>query len=98
MMVHDRKTHRPSVLQDLEKGKITETPYLNGYVVEQARKLGIPTPMNDAVIQMIREIEGKTRRIGKANITVLERVLIFGAEKVGLKTLPRDTAEQHDKA
>jgi 2-dehydropantoate 2-reductase len=98
MMVHDRKAHRPSVLQDLEKGKITETPYLNGYVVEQARRLGIPTPMNDAVIQMIREIEAKTRRIGKANITVLERVLIFGAEKVGLKTLPRDQAEQPAKA
>jgi 2-dehydropantoate 2-reductase len=97
MMVRDRKGHRPSLLQDLEKGKKTEIPYLNGYVVQQARKLGIPTPMNDAVIQMVREIEDKTRRIGRANITVLERVLIFGADKVGLNPLPADFQDQPAK-
>jgi 2-dehydropantoate 2-reductase len=90
MMVRDRRNHRPSVLQDLEKGKSTETPFLNGYIVQRARELGIPTPMNDAVLQMIREIEGKTRRIGRANISVLERALIFGAQKIGLQPLPQD--------
>ena len=54
--------------------------------------------MNDAVIQMIREIEGKTRRIGKANIAILERVLIFGADKAGLQPLPADASELGAKA
>jgi len=37
---------KSSTAQDLARGKPTEIDYLNGYVIRQGAKLGIPTPMN----------------------------------------------------
>lgn len=37
---------KSSTAQDLKRGKPTEIDYLNGYVVRQGARLGIPTPMN----------------------------------------------------
>jgi 2-dehydropantoate 2-reductase len=42
---------RPSLLQDVMKGRRTEIDYLNGYVSEQGRRAGIKTPFNDAVVE-----------------------------------------------
>jgi len=44
---------RPSMLQDVMKGRRTEIEYLNGYVSAQGRKVGVPTPMNDAVVRVV---------------------------------------------
>jgi 2-dehydropantoate 2-reductase len=44
---------RPSFLQDVMKGRRTEVDALNGYVCEQGRKHGVPTPFNDAVVRLI---------------------------------------------
>jgi 2-dehydropantoate 2-reductase len=44
---------RPSLLQDVMRGRRTEVQYLNGYVSEQGRKVGIPTPFNDKVVELI---------------------------------------------
>jgi 2-dehydropantoate 2-reductase len=44
---------RPSLLQDVLKGRRTEIDYLNGYVCQQGRKHGIKTPVNDAVVELI---------------------------------------------
>jgi 2-dehydropantoate 2-reductase len=45
---------RPSMLQDVMKGRRTEIEYLNGYVAQQGRRLGVPTPVNDAVVATVR--------------------------------------------
>jgi len=45
---------RPSMLQDVMKGRRTEIEYLNGYVSQQGRRLGVPTPVNDAVVAAVR--------------------------------------------
>src|SRR5207244_496280 len=45
-----RSGGRPSFLQDVLKGRRTEIDYLNGYVSEQGRRVGVPTPFNDAVV------------------------------------------------
>jgi 2-dehydropantoate 2-reductase len=45
---------RPSMLQDVMKGRRTEIDYLNGYVSAQGRRLGVPTPVNDAVVAAVR--------------------------------------------
>jgi 2-dehydropantoate 2-reductase len=45
---------RPSLLQDVMRGRRTEIDYLNGYVCEQGRKLGVKTPVNDAVVEAVR--------------------------------------------
>ena len=48
---------KASMLQDLEKGKITEVTMINGYVSEVGRKHGIPTPFNDTVVKVVQGIE-----------------------------------------
>jgi 2-dehydropantoate 2-reductase len=45
---------RPSFLQDVMKGRKTEIDYLNGYVCGQGRRVGVPTPFNDAVAETVR--------------------------------------------
>jgi 2-dehydropantoate 2-reductase len=43
---------RPSMLQDVLRHRRTEIDYLNGYVVAQGRRLGVPTPINAAVVEL----------------------------------------------
>jgi 2-dehydropantoate 2-reductase len=45
---------RPSLLQDVLKGRRTEIDSLNGYVSAEGRKVGVPTPFNDAVVELYR--------------------------------------------
>ena len=48
---------KASMLQDLEKGKLTEVDAINGAVSDYGRKVGCPTPMNDKVVEIIHKIE-----------------------------------------
>ena len=48
---------KASMLQDIEKGKLTEVDAINGAVSDYGRKVGCPTPMNDKVVEIIHEIE-----------------------------------------
>lgn len=48
---------KASMLQDLEKGKLTEVDAINGAVSEYGRKVGCPTPMNNRVVEIIHQIE-----------------------------------------
>jgi 2-dehydropantoate 2-reductase len=44
---------RPSLLQDVMRGRRTEIEYLNGYVCAEGKRLGVPTPVNDAVVETV---------------------------------------------
>ena len=44
---------RPSFLQDVMKGRRTEIEYLNGYVSEKGREVGVPTPFCDAIVKVV---------------------------------------------
>lgn len=48
---------KASMLQDIEKGKKTEVDAINGAVSTFGRKVGVPTPMNDKVVEIIHSIE-----------------------------------------
>ena len=48
---------KASMLQDIEKGKRTEVDAINGAVSTFGRKVGVPTPMNDKVVEIIHSIE-----------------------------------------
>lgn len=48
---------KASMLQDLEKGKKTEVDAINGVVCAFGRKVGVPTPMNDKVVEIVHKIE-----------------------------------------
>jgi len=46
--------HPSSMLQDIRRGRRTEIDDLNGYVARLGREVGIPTPMCDAVVAMVK--------------------------------------------
>lgn len=48
---------KASMLQDLEKGKLTEVDAINGAVSAYGRKISFPTPVNDRVVEIIHGIE-----------------------------------------
>ncbi len=47
---------KPSMLQDFERGRTTEIDFVNGYVVDVGRKLGVRTPANAAIVEMVHAI------------------------------------------
>jgi 2-dehydropantoate 2-reductase len=48
-----------SMYQDIKKGKRTEIDYLNGKVIELGKKHGIPTPVNETLVGLIKFLEGE---------------------------------------
>jgi len=46
-----------STLQSLQRKRPTEIDYLNGEVVRLGRELGVPTPLNAALVDMVHQVE-----------------------------------------
>ncbi|MFA5255398.1 MAG: ketopantoate reductase C-terminal domain-containing protein, partial [Candidatus Omnitrophota bacterium] len=46
-----------SMLQDVLSAKRTEIDYMNGAIVRQGKALGIPTPVNEVLTNLIKTIE-----------------------------------------
>lgn len=63
---------KASMLQDLEKGKLTEVDAINGAVSAFGRKVGCPTPMNDRVVDIIHRIERGELSPSFDNLTFFE--------------------------
>lgn len=66
-----KRENKPSLLQDLERGRRTEIDYLNGYVVRRAEECAIQTPINESVVSLVREIEAGRRQPDAANLSFL---------------------------
>jgi len=49
--------HKASMLQDVEAGRPTEVDFMNGAIVKWGEKLGVPTPLNRAVWQLVKGLE-----------------------------------------
>ena len=62
--------NEPSMLQDLKKGKPCEVDAINGVVCEWGKKTGVPTPVNDKIVEIIREIQDGRRKTGKDNLSL----------------------------
>ena len=62
---------KSSSLQSLERGRRTEIDYLNGYICEKGKALGVPTPLNTAVKAMVMEIENSRRPMSLDNLAKL---------------------------
>ena len=63
---------KASMLQDLEKGKLTEVDAINGAVSEYGRRVGCPTPMNDRVVEIVHGIEQGRLKPEFANLKYFE--------------------------
>jgi 2-dehydropantoate 2-reductase len=46
--------HHSSMLQDIKRGKRTEIDALNGAIVELAKKVGVETPVNEALTSLVK--------------------------------------------
>ena len=70
------KKHRliePSMLQDLKKGKPCEIEAINGIVCEWGRKTGVPTPVNDKIVETVKKEQAGELLISRDNIRFFER-------------------------
>jgi 2-dehydropantoate 2-reductase len=48
---------RPSMAQDIAKGRRTEIDFMNGYIVDKGKALGIATPAHEKLVNLVRKIE-----------------------------------------
>jgi 2-dehydropantoate 2-reductase len=46
-----------STLQSIKRGTSTEVDYLNGEIVNLGKKLGIPTPANSLMVELVHQVE-----------------------------------------
>ena len=49
--------HRPSMLVDIDRGRSTEIDWLNGKIVELARRHEIPVPVNEVITALVKSLE-----------------------------------------
>ncbi len=61
---------KASMLQDIERGKKTEVDSINGAVCAQGRKVGVPTPCNDKVVEIIHLIENGDLKADRSNLSL----------------------------
>jgi 2-dehydropantoate 2-reductase len=66
---------RPSLLQDVIKGRRTEIDFLNGHVVKKGSEMGIPTPMNRAIAELMGKIERGEVKPDPSNLSRLKNSL-----------------------
>jgi len=50
-------SHRSSMVQDIENGRLTEIDFLNGAIVKMGRDVGIDTPFHQSIVLMIHARE-----------------------------------------
>jgi 2-dehydropantoate 2-reductase len=64
---------RPSMAQDVVKGRPTEINEMNGCVVRRAADAGVPVPVTTAMVATVRAIDAGTMKPARENI---ERTLV----------------------
>lgn len=63
---------KASMLQDLVKGKKTEVDSINGSVSQQGLRVGVPTPCNDKVVEIVHRIEAGELLPGRENLSLFK--------------------------
>ncbi|MCH8309159.1 MAG: hypothetical protein IIB17_01520, partial [Chloroflexi bacterium] len=62
-------------LKDVTKGRRTEIEYLDGYVADRGREVGIPTPACDAITELIKKVERGELESQRDNIKYMEQFM-----------------------
>jgi len=63
---------RTAPIHDHIKGRRSEMEFIPGLVAKRGRELGIPTPFNDAVTEIDRQINSGTLKMGPSNFELLK--------------------------
>lgn len=69
------KAIEPSMLQDLKKGKPCEIDAINGVVCEWGRKCGVPTPINDRIVEVVKKEQAGELKLEEKNIRLFDDLL-----------------------
>ncbi|MEE1315077.1 MAG: 2-dehydropantoate 2-reductase [Faecalimonas sp.] len=69
------RTIEPSMLQDLKKGKACEIDSINGIVCECGKQYGVPTPINDKIVEVIKKIQDGELKAEPSNIHLFDGLL-----------------------
>jgi 2-dehydropantoate 2-reductase len=48
---------RPSMAQDMQKGRRTEIEFMNGYIAAKGKETGIPTPANLKLVDLVLRVQ-----------------------------------------
>src|SRR5579872_2949665 len=51
------EAQRPSMGQDMQKGRTTEIDFINGVIVEKGREFGLPTSTHEKLIAAVKKVE-----------------------------------------
>lgn len=57
-----RRYNQPSMLQHVIQGRRTEIDTINGALVREGRKLGVPVPYNETIVALIKGLEKQRER------------------------------------
>jgi len=60
-LIPPTSAHYASMLRDIERGKKTEIDAINGMVCRYAEELGMTTPINESMVQLIKFLEFRTK-------------------------------------
>ena len=60
-------TNQSSMLQDMLRGARTECDAINGAIVSEGRRLGVPTPVNEILWQLVQAAAHQSRRADSRN-------------------------------
>lgn len=72
-LAEDVGSGRPSLAQDVVKRRQTEVAALNGYLVRKGGQRGIPTPVNEALVALTRQVETGQLEPAPSLLTQLDR-------------------------
>jgi 2-dehydropantoate 2-reductase len=72
LLGHVGKNSRTAVIQDHLKGRRSEMEHINGLVVKVGREVGVPTPANDALLDLARKINARELRMDVSNLDLLK--------------------------
>jgi 2-dehydropantoate 2-reductase len=73
----NHKATKPSMWQDIEKGRKTEVDFVNGYVVRKGREVGLKTPANELVTRVIKDIEEGKRKPSLDNLREFDGITAY---------------------
>jgi 2-dehydropantoate 2-reductase len=64
-----------TTLQDHIKGRLSEVDLINGFVVDEGRKRGIPTPANETLVEVTRRIYSGELKPDPSNLNIAIELL-----------------------
>ncbi|HLF39201.1 MAG TPA: ketopantoate reductase C-terminal domain-containing protein, partial [Burkholderiales bacterium] len=72
LMRHVGGRSRTAPIHDHIKGRKSEMEFISGLVTKKGKELGIPTPCNDAVVDIDRQINKGELKMDRSNFELLK--------------------------